>query len=364
MKSLSVLILIVLVISPVCSVAKELSVFCSGEGASKDIAIQNALRSAIEEHLGIFISAESLVQNKELIASDITTYSRGFVEKYEVIYESSTNGNYQVQLVANILPDKLEKSISRLPQLQIDGTTDFINLRLEKERFSQAGKIAQHLFDKLSAEGYIIKFDKIAYNSDTGSSQVVDFTLSATISTDDKAWEQALKLLQNLNITNTDHELQVCEANHRNACVGAAAIWDSVGVTSEIISIFRSMKPIFIVQIEDAKNQPIYFRAISLSHIIDDPFDMDPRFNILLGVPKVLYFSGRVNVDEVKHFDHTKALVMPVSKAMRILAAYPHAGDIKICELGLRGSCDGAMTKATLAHGIRKSKQNTINSQQ
>ena len=335
MKYFSVCIMLAIMLSPVCGMAKEFSVFCSGNGVSRDMAIQNALRRAIEEHLGIFISAESLVQNKELISSNIMTYSQGFVESYEVIQETNNTGGYQVQLAAEIATDKLEKSISELPQLKIDGPIDFINLRLEKERISEADKIAKHLVDTIIADGFIVQLGKLNYNSNTGDSETVDFNMEAIIRTNAKVWKQALEVLKKLNLTKTQFELWWKEekntkhSNSEYTHVEKPPFGDfkKVPVNSGILSIFKSMRPALIIQIGDEKGKPIHFQSYSITGFTKyGSLKGIDALVLRLGQIELVHLSGRVNINEVKHFAETKALLLPESEAQKLIAQYSRTG--------------------------------------
>ena len=55
---------------------KEVSLIVTGEGATKEEATNNALRSAVEQAFGVFVSANTEILNDELIKDH--TRSRGF----------------------------------------------------------------------------------------------------------------------------------------------------------------------------------------------------------------------------------------------------------------------------------------------
>lgn len=57
----------------------------SGQGTTKEEAIRNALRNAIEQHNGSMVDASTEVVNDELVKDEITTGTRGNIEKYKVL---------------------------------------------------------------------------------------------------------------------------------------------------------------------------------------------------------------------------------------------------------------------------------------
>ena len=59
---------------------KEVSLIVTGEGATKEEATNNALRSAVEQAFGVFVSANTEILNDELIKDEIATISSGNIK--------------------------------------------------------------------------------------------------------------------------------------------------------------------------------------------------------------------------------------------------------------------------------------------
>lgn len=80
----------------------------NGTGKTKDEAIQNALRSAIEQAYGTFVSSNTEVLNDELVKDDIVTVSFGNIANYKELSSSQLTGDhYEVSLRAVVSIDKL-----------------------------------------------------------------------------------------------------------------------------------------------------------------------------------------------------------------------------------------------------------------
>ncbi|MDA3884196.1 MAG: hypothetical protein PF638_01235 [Candidatus Delongbacteria bacterium] len=82
-----------------------------GFGSSKEEAIINAKRNALERSVGMILSSKSLAKNNMLINDKILTRSEGFIKKYELILENVDNGIYQVKIkadIANLIDDILK----------------------------------------------------------------------------------------------------------------------------------------------------------------------------------------------------------------------------------------------------------------
>lgn len=59
----------------------------TGQGITKDEAKQNALRSAIEQAFGTFVSSKTEILNDELVKDEIISVANGNIQKYEIISE-------------------------------------------------------------------------------------------------------------------------------------------------------------------------------------------------------------------------------------------------------------------------------------
>ena len=56
----------------------------SGQGSSLENARQSALRTAIEQAFGTFISAKTEILNDEMVSDQITSVSAGNIQSFEI----------------------------------------------------------------------------------------------------------------------------------------------------------------------------------------------------------------------------------------------------------------------------------------
>ncbi len=94
-----------------------------GEGQTRQIAINNAIRSAVEEALGTYITSHTNVSQGKLIYDRITSASAGYVKSYNVIAEGRdpVTNTYKVKLSVVIDDIKLKSAIDEFmknPQFQ------------------------------------------------------------------------------------------------------------------------------------------------------------------------------------------------------------------------------------------------------
>lgn len=102
----------------------EIQMVVFGEGLTKEEAVKNALRSAIEQNYGIFVSSSSSIMNDELIKDEIATVSSGNVRKFNILHENEKDGKYYVTLDAIISIGKLISFVkSNGGATELDGNT-------------------------------------------------------------------------------------------------------------------------------------------------------------------------------------------------------------------------------------------------
>ena len=65
----------------------EISLTVSSDGPTKDEAIKNALRTAIEQAMGAFVSANTTILNDELVKDEIVTLTTGAIKNYKIVSE-------------------------------------------------------------------------------------------------------------------------------------------------------------------------------------------------------------------------------------------------------------------------------------
>ena len=88
-------------------------VIVTGVGTDPEKAAQNAFSQAIEQTVGVLVDAETVVKNDQLIRDEILTYSRGYVEKYEIVKRWQEDGLHHATIRASVARDKLVEKLTR-----------------------------------------------------------------------------------------------------------------------------------------------------------------------------------------------------------------------------------------------------------
>ena len=82
--------------------------------AARDRAIDDAMRRAVEQAMGSFVSSETLVENMILVEDRIYSETKGYIKSYEVKKEKSENGTYVVEIEAVVRAGKLADDLQSI----------------------------------------------------------------------------------------------------------------------------------------------------------------------------------------------------------------------------------------------------------
>jgi hypothetical protein len=108
MKKLFLIMSLALSINAYTQEEKTVTLTVSGQGQTQDEAKQNALRNAIEQAFGAFISSKTEILNDELVKDEIVSVSNGNIQKFEVVSEVKIpDGGYATTLKAIVSVTKL-----------------------------------------------------------------------------------------------------------------------------------------------------------------------------------------------------------------------------------------------------------------
>jgi hypothetical protein len=95
MKKLSLLSVLALF-----SALSAATITTTGTGYNQDAAVQSALRSAVEQSIGLSISSETVVKNAAVISDNILSHSSGYVSSFDILSQSNDFGLVTVQVKA------------------------------------------------------------------------------------------------------------------------------------------------------------------------------------------------------------------------------------------------------------------------
>ena len=130
----------------------------TSDGANKEQAIKNALREAVEQTYGVFVSGNTSIFNDELIGDEIATVSSGNIKKYTEVAYSHDGDNHTVTLTATVSTGKLiSYAKSKGAECELDGASMFADIQLQELYRQNEEKLFENLIaelDILFRQGY------------------------------------------------------------------------------------------------------------------------------------------------------------------------------------------------------------------
>lgn len=85
---------------------------------ARDSAIADALRKAVEQTIGAFVSSDTMVESYEVLRDSIYTRTEGYVKSYAITGESQADGIYTVKVRAIVALEEVEDELDSLGLIQ------------------------------------------------------------------------------------------------------------------------------------------------------------------------------------------------------------------------------------------------------
>jgi hypothetical protein len=145
---------------------KTMKVIVTGIGADTAAARLNAIRNAVEQVIGVYVSADTLVKNHAILKDEILGYSGGYVRDSRIVSEEhGRDGLVAVTIEADVVASKLKRKL------------EFLNIavrNVEGEKlFDEAyGRLEEKRSGAALLEKIISKYPQAAYNFEVGAPQI------------------------------------------------------------------------------------------------------------------------------------------------------------------------------------------------
>lgn len=132
MRKLFILVLLSLFCQTTFAQPNEVKLVVTGDGETKEEATNNALRSAVEQAFGVFVSANTEILNDELVKDEIATVSSGNIKSYvENAFFERQDGIISVTLTATVsLSQLVSYTKNHGHSTEFAGSTFGANMRL------------------------------------------------------------------------------------------------------------------------------------------------------------------------------------------------------------------------------------------
>lgn len=162
-----IIILVLLSISTINIFAEEPQkiqiVIVSGVGVNADKAKQNAIRNAVEQVVGSYLSSETIVKNNQVLKDEILSYSGGYVKDLKIIsQEMNPDGLFNVKIEAGIVSTKIIKKLESLniATKKVEGESLFGEAVSRIDEQKGAGELLGNILSKYPQAAYNIEVGK------------------------------------------------------------------------------------------------------------------------------------------------------------------------------------------------------------
>lgn len=202
----------------------EVTVTVNGQGKTKDEAKFNALRNAIENAFGAFISSNTSVINDELVIDEMASISSGNIKKVAIISEVQLpDGSYTTLLNATVSLNKLNDLCkNKGVTTEFSGDLFAMNIKMQKFRKENELKIVRNLsgiINSISSSLFDFKIEVSKPKENPASSHWnkglwdIPILIKATINNNSKKIEDIfIKTIKEISLNSSD-EKELSETN-------------------------------------------------------------------------------------------------------------------------------------------------------
>ena len=197
-------------------ISNEKVIISTGYGTTKEQALKNAFKSAIEQYIGVFVDSETMIKNGKLIKDNILTSSNGFIKKYDELSIDKADGLIEMKIKAVVKSQKIFTQIKKLKisTIYIDNTKDiYPRIRTKRKSKEDALKILKKYFENLFSTSSIqdmlnIKILSAKVEEDKVKDDTVPIRIEYELSINYENYIQKMKKLEQLfeNIGGTLHK--------------------------------------------------------------------------------------------------------------------------------------------------------------
>jgi len=158
-------------------------VLSSGFGISIDKAKENAIRNAVEQVIGSYVTSDSLVTNNQLVKDEILFYSGGYVKEMKVVSQENKDGSFTVQIEATVISIKLKRKLESLniATKKVEGESLFGEASSKISEQNNASELLARTLAKYPQAAYVFEVGKPEVKSTDTSKNTAEIRIPLTI---------------------------------------------------------------------------------------------------------------------------------------------------------------------------------------
>ena len=267
-------------------------VIVSGFGVDVDRAKQNAIRNAVEQVIGTYVSSDTVVQNNTLLNDEVLSYSGGYVQDFKIIAQGKNDdGLYTVKIEANVIGAKLKRKLESLniAAKKVEGESLFgeASSKMENQQTGQA--LLDKILSKYPQAAYAFEIGKPEIQSTDPATGIAKVRIPITIQWDQMFLGELKDILSKVatsEFKSTDmvalwggqyrmgHKI-VCFSSKRTITSGKSDLCEAIGIAGEKSRINPSAGTKLSFKSKSIFNLPVSAGAMSLSFKFKDKSGTD-----------------------------------------------------------------------------------------
>jgi len=165
-----------------------------GRGATRQEAVQDGLKRLIEQVMGVFLQGEMTVERSRVIQDEIMAYSKGYVERYHLLEETTEpDGSFKTVVFGGVRREAFQRRLKAIGALHVEGTRESLNAALAQDRRATADRLAVMTFDLLMRKHWRVSVEGFEHRPLPTGQVHVQFTIQ--VDGQPEEWQRALKPL-------------------------------------------------------------------------------------------------------------------------------------------------------------------------
>ena len=275
---------------------KDVTITASGSGNTLEEAKQSALRSAIEQAFGAFISSKTEILNDKIVADQMASVSSGNIKSYEMLNEAQLpDGRWGVTLKAIVSVDKLI-SFVQSKGITVEVKGGLFALNIKQQLLNEEGEInAVTEMVALLHEPMQISFDYVLKSGEPKS-----------LDAESKNWEIPLSVSA------------ICNKNIDFCANYLLKTLNAISLSENEVGTYKSLnKNVFQVTLNYLGNSSVFYlrkeMSINAIHSLTSNWNFYTRlFSVQPGMDEI-FGNGEVKTNELSgvkyYYDDVKKLV-------------------------------------------------------
>ncbi len=121
------------------------SVIAEGVGLTRDAALKDAFRAAVQQVVGTVVDAETLVKNDDLVRDQVLTYSDAYVPQHKIVSERQEGGLVRMKIQASVKRRSLVMKLkaANITVKDVDGQSMFGDIVTELQAEKDAAAMVR-----------------------------------------------------------------------------------------------------------------------------------------------------------------------------------------------------------------------------